>query len=387
MQPSNFNVIKDFLLGRIRNLNSQTGRFSEFVHIGGNLSVDGTIDVGAITSDNIDTATATTLLLGKSTATKVEIADSGVTTEIQGPTEVLGSSSTLKISDSTSTSIGTGLKTQIQSDGDCVLFMQSDYDNTSTGDNPSIIMSQEGNSVACRIDMDSSGRMRLISGESGVSTSGSIGFYSLQYLPSGDNVPGFSGGTQMANFYYNRCEYFVQSDFNSNNLTEVGDIDAQTLSLSGLSSGTSNSYLTINTGTSEIESREILYGNNIQWDEDSTISTTTSATYQTKLSFTTTSVPAGEYRVDFYCNATNNLGGSTCRTCVKYTIDSAAVYSDNIMCVPRLVVNDDWIPFNYSRNIVTASPGTHTFTIEYRSDGTNTASIQLAQISFYRLGV
>lgn len=38
--------------------------------------------------DDIDTLTATTLLIGKSTATKVEIGDTGITTEVQGPLTV-----------------------------------------------------------------------------------------------------------------------------------------------------------------------------------------------------------------------------------------------------------------------------------------------------------
>lgn len=58
---------------------------------------DGEINLGAtetqiqsnsILTDGIDTITATSLLIGQSTATKVEIADSGVTTEIQGHTNI-----------------------------------------------------------------------------------------------------------------------------------------------------------------------------------------------------------------------------------------------------------------------------------------------------------
>ena len=41
-----------------------------------------------ILADELDTETATTLLLGKATATKVEIADTGVETEIQGPLDI-----------------------------------------------------------------------------------------------------------------------------------------------------------------------------------------------------------------------------------------------------------------------------------------------------------
>lgn len=49
-----------------------------------NVSVD-----GSVLADNIDAITATTLLLGSSTATKIELADTGVTTEVQGNLDVL----------------------------------------------------------------------------------------------------------------------------------------------------------------------------------------------------------------------------------------------------------------------------------------------------------
>ncbi len=46
---------------------------------GGNSRINGTLE-----ADDLDTTSATTLLLGKSTATKVEIADTGIITEVQG---------------------------------------------------------------------------------------------------------------------------------------------------------------------------------------------------------------------------------------------------------------------------------------------------------------
>jgi hypothetical protein len=56
----------------------------------GNVSIADNLSVGGqLTADDIDSATATTMLLGKATATKVEIADTGVTTEVQGPLTTL----------------------------------------------------------------------------------------------------------------------------------------------------------------------------------------------------------------------------------------------------------------------------------------------------------
>ena len=48
----------------------------------------GTFDDGLVSND-LDTDTGTTLLLGKATATKIEIADTSVETEVQGPLDVL----------------------------------------------------------------------------------------------------------------------------------------------------------------------------------------------------------------------------------------------------------------------------------------------------------
>jgi len=57
-----------------------------------NTSLDGVINVvNPIIVDDIDARTATTLLVGKSTATKIELADAGVTTEVQGPLTVVSS--------------------------------------------------------------------------------------------------------------------------------------------------------------------------------------------------------------------------------------------------------------------------------------------------------
>lgn len=45
---------------------------------------------GSLTADTIDTTTATTMVLGSSTATKVEIAKTGVLTEIKGTSNISG---------------------------------------------------------------------------------------------------------------------------------------------------------------------------------------------------------------------------------------------------------------------------------------------------------
>ena len=62
----------------------------EIADTGVETEVQGDLDViGNILANDLDTRTATTLLLGKATATKVEIADTGVETEIQGNLDIL----------------------------------------------------------------------------------------------------------------------------------------------------------------------------------------------------------------------------------------------------------------------------------------------------------
>lgn len=85
-------------------------------YIRGNLSV-----YGSIKSSDIDSLNASTLLLGKSQATKIEIADAGVITEVQGPLEVsdidTSTAVTLQLGSSQATKLelgDTGVVTEIK---------------------------------------------------------------------------------------------------------------------------------------------------------------------------------------------------------------------------------------------------------------------------------
>ena len=51
----------------------------------GDATFSSNLTANVLISDELDAETATTLLLGKATATKVEIADAGVTTDVEGP--------------------------------------------------------------------------------------------------------------------------------------------------------------------------------------------------------------------------------------------------------------------------------------------------------------
>jgi hypothetical protein len=74
-------------------LGKATATKIEIADTGVTTEIQGPLDVvETMTADDIDTRTATTLLLGKATATKVEIADTGVTTEVQGSLDVVGTS-------------------------------------------------------------------------------------------------------------------------------------------------------------------------------------------------------------------------------------------------------------------------------------------------------
>ena len=73
-----------------------------------------------VLSDEVDSLTATALLIGKATCTSVEIADAAVTTDIQGPITILGSTgagidtaagNALFIGQTTATSVSIGKAT------------------------------------------------------------------------------------------------------------------------------------------------------------------------------------------------------------------------------------------------------------------------------------
>lgn len=117
---------------------------------GNNLTLQSTADVtrGTITLNDpalindIDTLTATTLLLGKSTATKVEIADTGVITEVQGTLNIQANidviaAGALNIGTSTATSIliGSTSTTAITAAAKLLVKGTSNFGiDTSTGD-------------------------------------------------------------------------------------------------------------------------------------------------------------------------------------------------------------------------------------------------------------
>lgn len=102
------------------------------IDIGTNLDVG-----GAATADSLDTNTATTLTLGESTATKVEIADTGVTTEVQGDLEVEGdidtsTATTITLGGDAATKVeiaDTGVETEVQGD----LEVEGDIDTIAAG--------------------------------------------------------------------------------------------------------------------------------------------------------------------------------------------------------------------------------------------------------------
>jgi hypothetical protein len=71
------------------NAGSITSGFGAIDNGASNITTTGVVSGGTITSDDIDALTASVLTIGSATATKVEIADTAVTTEVQGPLTAL----------------------------------------------------------------------------------------------------------------------------------------------------------------------------------------------------------------------------------------------------------------------------------------------------------
>ncbi len=83
----------------------------EIADTGITTEVQGPLDaVEGITTNTLDARSATTLAIGASTATKVEIADTGVTTEVQGDLHVLGNVVDINLDTATVADTGTNNK-------------------------------------------------------------------------------------------------------------------------------------------------------------------------------------------------------------------------------------------------------------------------------------
>ncbi len=120
-----------------------------------------------------------------------------------------------------------------------------------------------------------------------------------------------------------------------------------------------------------------VFGNEYQIFTSSSVSTTTSTTFQTKLSATTTSLPAGTYRIGVYYgynhdSASNDFEG-------RFLLDSSQHGEIHKQEVKDS--GDTWGSTGTSQRTylhrvfyVTLTTGTHDVEIQYRSDTAATAS-------------
>lgn len=84
----------------------------EIADTGVTTEVQGPLDaVEGTTTDALDARTATTLTIGASTATKVEVADTGVETEVQGPLDAVEGVTTDSVDARTATTLALGAST------------------------------------------------------------------------------------------------------------------------------------------------------------------------------------------------------------------------------------------------------------------------------------
>lgn len=87
----------------------------------------------------------------------------------------------------------------LQSDGKITIFLQSDRDNITEEDTPTIWASQDGQNAGFSIGMSADNRFELISGGA-TQTSGNLEIYSKQFTGNGDDIPSWTGGARIARF-------------------------------------------------------------------------------------------------------------------------------------------------------------------------------------------
>lgn len=128
----------------------------------------------------------------------------------------------------------------------------------------------------------------------------------------------------------------------------------------------------VNTGSASV------FGSEFDQDEDETTSSTTSPTYQTKLTLNSSSLPSGTYRIGWYCEVMGT--SSSGRTQVSVATNGTTLANPQVEHEDK----NDWIPFTGFRyQSLSGSPST---TISWRRQGPNhMSSIRRARIEIWRV--
>lgn len=128
-------------------------------------------------------------------------------------------------------------------------------------------------------------------------------------------------------------------------------------------------------GTAKIEN---VFGSQNQDAEDETTSSTTSSTYQNKLNLTTGVLPAGRYRIGWYCEGAQSTTSD--RFQMRVQIDDSDTLGQTM---EETADTDDWMPHGgYAyRNL----SGSISIDMDWREQAGGTASIRRARLEIWRV--
>ena len=125
-----------------------------------------------------------------------------------------------------------------------------------------------------------------------------------------------------------------------------------------------------------------VFGQNFQQEESLTLSSTTSTTYQTKLTLTTASVPPGTYRLGWTYSWSHGSTGSDFEARIRENGTDIMLHAQE----PQDSGTDQLHRHSGFHYTTVASTGSQTYTLQYRTDsGGTTAYIQRVMMEFWRV--
>jgi len=140
----------------------------------------------------------------------------------------------------------------------------------------------------------------------------------------------------------------------------------------------------INTTSGGVLGISPLFGTEYQFEEDATLSTTTSTTFQNKLTLTTPSIPAGDYRVSVYYNWGLSGGSPNADFRCQVELDGSTIIFSH-QAEPKDTGTDQLNGFSGFDN-VTLIAGSHIFNLEYATTSVmRLARIQNARLEIFRV--
>lgn len=117
-----------------------------------------------------------------------------------------------------------------------------------------------------------------------------------------------------------------------------------------------------------------VYGTERHYGDSDAESTTTSTTFQTKVTFTTSNLPSGTYRLEWAFEASNASNG----VLSEYRVwDHTSTYAN-----PTMEADNDYLAFAGFKEF--AASGVKTFSLEYKRQG-GTCKIRNARLSLIRV--